>query len=40
MKTLLTLRPVRHILLTSALALLACALVFAVQLAGYAAAAA
>ncbi|UOZ05128.1 hypothetical protein [Amycolatopsis sp. WQ 127309] len=39
MKTLLTLRPVRHILLTSALALLACALVFAVQLAGYATAA-
>ncbi len=39
MKTLLTLRPVRHILLTSAPALLACALVFAVQLAGYATAA-
>ena len=39
MKTLLTLRPVRHILLTSALALLACAVVFAVQLAEYYAAA-
>ncbi|MFJ1759055.1 hypothetical protein ACIOD2_01990 [Amycolatopsis sp. NPDC088138] len=38
-KTLLTLRPVRHILLTSALALLACAVVFAVQLAEYSAAA-
>lgn len=39
MKILLTLRPVRHILLTSALALVACAAVFALQLAEYAAAA-
>lgn len=39
MKSLLTLRPVRHILLTSALALAACAAVFTLQLVEYSAAA-